>query len=456
MTFRKTLPLLACCMAALTLAACGGMPRAAAADEGLLSLPAPAYPEARFAVISDTHLYDTRLGTGGEAFQHDMLSGRKLLAQTPELLTAALERVEGTGARFLLISGDLTKDGEKQSHLLMAERLGGLSARGIRVYVVPGNHDVLNPQASSYDEKGTSPVPHITPGEFADIYRGFGYGDALYRDPGSLSYVAEPVPGLWLLAIDSANYAGNVQRGHYETGPGLTAERVAWIKGMLAEALRQDKAVLCMMHHGAMEHYAGNARYYPQYIVNGWKDFSAMLAAYHARVVFTGHFHAQDVTLMKDADGRFLYDVETGSLATFPDPVRAVAIGADQRMTVTSSFITSLPSFAEKGADFRKYSEDFSTESGATIGIETMRQLGVSKKDAAVLAPQVAEAVIAHYKGDERFTGTTMLGAPRLGLMGSLVVSLRKELVAGFWNDLPPADNDLVIDLSSGEWTAAE
>jgi 3',5'-cyclic AMP phosphodiesterase CpdA len=459
MTMKKTPLLLSCCALLALLASCGGVQYPPAADgdpDGLLALPAPAYPEARFAVISDPHLYDPRLGTEGEAFQKDMLYGRKLLSAGPELLAAALQRVEETGARFLLIPGDLTKDGERQSHLLMAERLSAIQARGIRVFVVPGNHDILNPQAASYDGNGETPVAHVTPAEFADIYSDFGYGDALYRDPGSLGYVAEPVPGLWLLAVDSANYAGNVRRGRYETGPGLTTERVAWIRSMLAEALRQGKAVVCMQHHGAMEHYAGNDAYYPQYIVNGWKDYSAMLAAYHARVVFTGHFHSQDVTLRRDADGRFLYDVETGSLATFPDPVRAVGIGADQRMTVASSFITSLPSYAEKGVDFWKYAEEFAARSTLTVGSETLRKLGVSRKDTDVLAPQVSEAVMANLRGDERFTGATMLGAARLGLMGGLVVSLRKGQIAGFWNDLPPADNDLVIDLSNGEWSPAE
>lgn len=448
--------LLLLCAAAMLLASCAGIQYQYVADTNLAALlakPAPAYPAARFAVFSDPHLYDPGLGMEGKAFQQYMIDDRKLLSADPEILSIALQRVEDSGAGFLLVPGDLTKDGERQSHLLMAQMLGEVSRKGIHVYVVPGNHDILNPASVSYSEKGTAPVPNITAGEFAEIYKDCGYGDALLRDPGSLSYVAEPVPGLWLLAVDSANYAHNAGKKESVTGGGLTQARITWIESTLAEALRRGKAVIVMMHHGVIEHYPGNAKYYPEYLVNDWQQVSQMLTAYHARAVFTGHFHAQDITLKSDPNGLFLYDIETGSLPTFPDPMRSVAIGADQRMTIASSFIKKLPSFTAKGVDFWKYSEDFIRTAGAAIGVKTMKGLGVSQRDADALAPQVADALIAHFRGDEHFTGTVMLGAPHLGLMGSLAVALKKDEIASLWTDLPPADNDITINLSTGDWT---
>jgi 3',5'-cyclic AMP phosphodiesterase CpdA len=424
---------------------------------GLLGQPAPAYPAARFAVFSDPHLYDPGLGTEGPAFQEYMLNERKLVSAGPELLAAALRMVRESGAQFLLVPGDLTKDGERQSHLVMAARLGELAREGVRVYVVPGNHDIMNPAALGYSAAGTAPVANVTPAEFADIYREFGYGDAQSRDPGSLSYVAEPVPGLWLVAVDSANYADNAKRKTPQTGAGFTQERVSWIEGVLADALRKGKAVIVMEHHGVVEHYTGNQTYYPQYLANGWKQLSDMYAAYHARAVFTGHFHSQDVTLKATPeDGTFLYDVETGSLLTFPNPVRTVEIRADQRMVVSSVSITDLPSYRDRGVDFGASSRDFMRKAGDAIAISTMKSLGVPKADTDILAPQVTDAIIAHVSGDERFTGSVMLGAPKLSLMANLVVSLRKDQVAGLWQDLPPADNDLTIDLAGGGWTAGQ
>ena len=421
--------------------------------EALLARPMPAYPAARFAVISDPHLYDTGLGIEGAAFEQYMERDRKLLPETHEILGEALARVRSLGAGFLLVCGDLTKDGEKQDHLLMAAQLEGLARSGVRVFVVPGNHDINNPHAMSYSEKGATPVARVTPAEFAEIYRDFGYGEALFRDPGSLSYVAEPVAGLWLLAVDSASYAHNAARGHPETGAGLTQGRIDWMEEMLGEARRQDKAVIVMMHHGVVEHFPGQAKYHGEYLVNDRLQVAAMLAAYGVRVAFTGHFHAQDVTMTRTGAGGVLYDVETGSLASFPDPVRSVEITASQDMLIRSSFITEIPSFAAEGRSFEDFARESLHDNIGRIAIRTMKGLGIPEPEAMTIAPQIADAYLAHYAGDERFTGTEMLRSKGLSLMAGIVVSSRRDLVAGLWRDLPPADNDLDISLDTGSWS---
>jgi hypothetical protein len=449
---------LLCIAVTALLASCAGFHLRYPADTdvaALLARPAPLYPAARFAVLSDAHLYDTALGATGAAFQEYLDNDRKLLRESREILDAALSRVAGMGVDFLLIAGDLTKDGEKQDHQLMARELAGLRQKGIRTFVVPGNHDILNPRAMSFSESGTQRVPNVTPAEFAEIYNDFGYGEALSRDPGSLSYVAEPVPGLWLLAVDAANYGENARNGSPTTGGGLTQERVDWIEGVLRRALTLGKAVIILEHHGVLEHFPGQAKQSPEYLVNGWQQVSRMYAAYHARVAFTGHFHAQDVTLARTPGGHFLYDVETGSLVSIPNPVRSVEITASQRMIVHSSFITELPSFAARGEDFRTWSKDSVANGISVVAIRTMRGLGVSTEEASSLAPQIADAFIAHFEGDEKFTGTEMLRTKGLSLAAGIVVGARRDLVTGLWHDLEPADNDLSIDLATGEWSAA-
>ncbi|HET6487379.1 MAG TPA: metallophosphoesterase, partial [Spirochaetia bacterium] len=220
------------CVALALLASCAGLRYRYPGDPqiaALLAGPPPEVPAVRFAVISDAHLYDTGLGTDGSAFQDYLLNDRKLLVQSEEILVAAIQRIRSQDVSFVLITGDLTKDGERQDHLLMARELTALQKAGIKVYVVPGNHDIDNPHAMSYTAKGATPVASILPAEFAENYRDYGYGEAIARDPGSLSYVVEPVPGLWLLAIDSANYATNRQAGRPVTASGLTQAREDWI-----------------------------------------------------------------------------------------------------------------------------------------------------------------------------------------------------------------------------------
>jgi hypothetical protein len=202
-----------------------------------------------------------------------------------------------------------------------------------------------------------------------------------------------------------------------------------------------------------VEHFAGQARYFSRYLVRDWEKAADMLASYGVRVVFTGHFHAQDIALRQSASGRAIFDVETGSLVTFPDPVRLVAIDAEtQRMKIESSFVMDLPSFSTRGVDFWQYSRDFTHEGTRRIAAKAMRSYGISSEEASTIAAQVADAFVAHFRGDEHFTGTEMLGTRGLSPLAGLVVGMRRDLITSLWNDPEPPDNDLVIDLAAGTW----
>src|SRR5512136_2567861 len=66
----------------------------------------------RFAVMSDPHLYNPRLGTTGSAFDTYLSHDPKLLKESEAILESALESIIQQRVKFLIISGDLTKDGE--------------------------------------------------------------------------------------------------------------------------------------------------------------------------------------------------------------------------------------------------------------------------------------------------------------------------------------------------------
>jgi 3',5'-cyclic AMP phosphodiesterase CpdA len=293
----------------------------------------------------------------------------------------------------------------------------------------------------------------VTPGEFAEIYREFGYGEALRRDPGSLSYVAEPVPGLWLLGIDTCRYMENTPKDGPVTDGRLDPHRIAWVESVLAEALRLGKAVTVFMHHGVIEHFRDEAKSWGEYLVDDFPEVGRMLAAYGVRVAFTGHFHAQDAVLARFPDGSCLYDVMTGSLASAPN-VRIVSVDTGGRMAIRSEPVASLPSFAAKGVDFAAFARTYVHDRIAGIAVATMRKMFVPVRDTVVLAPQIADAFLAAYSGDERFTGTERLTRKGLSLMGRIVVANQKNKIEPLWDDLEPVDNNLVIDLATGSWRA--
>ena len=151
--------------------------------------------KADFAVFSDPHLYDSNLGTSGSAFEAYLKQDRKLLAESEAILQSMISTLSAEKLDFVLIPGDLTKDGELSGHQKMAAYLRTLESSGKKVYVVPGNHDINNSHAVRFSGSSAEPVQTINPNDFATIYSDFGYSEAIERDPNSLSYIAEPEIG---------------------------------------------------------------------------------------------------------------------------------------------------------------------------------------------------------------------------------------------------------------------
>jgi len=424
---------------------------AAAPKQALPAGEAPDYPEASFIVFSDPHIYDTSLGTEGKAFEDYIANDRKLLRESVEILESAMGMIKAEKASFVLVPGDLTKDGERVSHELFAKYLSQLESAGKQVYVVPGNHDVLNGHSFKYVGDKTERVPNVKPEEFAQIYAEFGYKKALYRDPASLSYLAEPQKGLWLLALDSCRYAENVEGEESVTDGKFSPETLQWIEEMLTKAANDNKAVIVMQHHGIVEHYTSQEKNYGAYVVDDFPVVSKLLATYNARLVFTGHYHAQDITVERFPEtAKFVFDIETGSLVTYPCPYRVVSIDAAQKAAVRTERVTKI---ASHPTDFPQYGQAYLEGGIAGIASRTIQKYGIDAAEADKLAGQVAKAFVAHYSGDEKLpAGQVAISAEGMSGRAKLVVNNRKDLVEGLWADLEPQDNNITIDLKTGQW----
>lgn len=126
---------------------------------GASTLYAQREPLQRMAVVSDVHLMSPLLlEKGGAAFDSYIADDRKLLAESQELLDTVAGGLAAFRPQVVLITGDLTKDGERVSHELLVKRyLKPLKAQGVRVLVIPGNHDVNNPHAKMYGRPASLP-----------------------------------------------------------------------------------------------------------------------------------------------------------------------------------------------------------------------------------------------------------------------------------------------------------
>lgn len=407
---------------------------------------------ATFGVLSDTHLHDAAaLGASGPDWDAYMAEDRKMLAQSQETLDAALSDLASRKPQFLLFCGDLTKDGERVNHLLMASKLAAIRNQGIKVFVIPGNHDINNPHAVSYLTSPASPVDPVAPEDFRAIYADCGFKGAIATDPNSLSYIAEPVPGLWLFAVDSCDYASNVANGTPTTSGRIPPATLAWITQNLATAKAQGKMVLGMEHHGIVEHFAGQATFFPEYLLTGYESTGKTLADAGLNLMFTGHFHANDIAL-KDFGSSRLYDCETGSTVTAPCPYRFVNLDLGARsLAISTSTVTSIPSYASP-ASWTAFENAFLNAGleNLAVGMLTAAPYNVPLAQAQQLAPVFSASLAAHYAGDEKLANAPAAVASTLTALNASTDPLARTLgqfLGSLWTDPAPADNSVTLTL---------
>jgi hypothetical protein len=319
------------------------------------------------------------------------------------------------------------------------------------VFVIPGNHDINNPHACRYNGDSAIAIDRVQPADFRRIYADFGYGDAIYTDTASLSYVTEPAPGLWLIGMDACRYAENVT--FPITSGKFSDATLSWIIARLQEVRAKQKFVLGFLHHSILEHYTGEEQLFPEYIVDNYQNISKQFSDNGMQVVFTGHYHAQDITLSDFGSGTDFYDIETGSLVTYPCPVRFMTLSTQYALAITSQFVQQI-SFDTGTKTFPEYAHDYLLSGMQTIaynllvGPKASGGFGFSDSVAAMLAPQFALAFSAHYSGDEKpDTQTVSTIQSYLNSPNPDLVQMGQYLKA-FWTDLPPQDNTLTIQLN--------
>lgn len=289
----------------------------------------------KIMVLSDIHLLAPSLHDEGKAAQQLDAADMKLVLQSDTIMQAMIDSIISEKPLLLLITGDLTFNGEKESHERLASHLQRLQLAGVRTLVIPGNHDVMCPYSKSYTGNEPAAVASVTADEFAAIYHDFGYDDNSQRDPNSLSYTCEPVPGLIILGIDSNRYAtSHDEVAEYHTDGAVKPETLEWIRQQLADTKDNRKTVIAMMHHHLVEHIDGEAMLLPNYIVAHHLEMAQVLKEDGVKAVFTGHLHITDAATF---DG--ITDIATGSASTYPLPVRSAVIDpAFTAMTISTSF----------------------------------------------------------------------------------------------------------------------
>lgn len=260
--------------------------------------------EKKLILATDIHYFAPELTDGGTAFHWMVNQGDGKVVQYISQITEAFvaEALEEKPDAVIL-SGDLSLDGEKLSHVALTRKLQPLRRAGIPVLVIPGNHDINNPAAAGYLEDGTYPASPTSPEEFEQIYEDFGYGQADSRDPYSLSYTYRLDDMTMLLMLDSCQYengnkvGGVIRNGTYE-----------WLDQVLEEAWDNGMNVIPVAHHNLLEE---SELYVLDCTIEHSEELEEKLSAWDVCLFLSGHLHVQH---MKEENG--IYEIVTSSLAT--------------------------------------------------------------------------------------------------------------------------------------------
>jgi predicted MPP superfamily phosphohydrolase len=309
------------------------------------------------AIISDLHVMAPELLVNdGSAFEEYLNQDRKMLRESLEILQTLVDDILELKPDLTLVTGDLTKDGERVSHLLVAQQLQRLVDAGIHVLVVPGNHDINNPDARTFDGDRTTPTETITRKEFAEIYRNMGYDDRSQRDPDTLSYRRDLNDKLTILAADACMDRLNtfVSRGdardHCKTSGRLEPSTQQWLVEQATQATASGHRAIAMMHHHLAPHFHMEETLAAPYMVDDAGQLCQRLVEAGVHVIFTGHLHISDISQINHPSGAMV-EIATAAAVGYPCQWRVASCnpeaGKMQLHTRTLYSLPSQPNFAE-------------------------------------------------------------------------------------------------------------
>ncbi len=337
-----------------------------------------------------------------ESFLDFNAVGQKMLFISEAILKTAVDKLIEQEVDAVLIPGDLTENGSKAGHEMVASQCARLEAAGISVYAMCGNHDInktpkkymtveqANAQGLTIyetfsDGSCSVRVPGVSPEEFMTIYHNYGYDNAValdrldepvhvtitkkgeiteyeYDEVGTMSYVQDlPGSNFRLISIDAANYYEDENEKTYYmtyygedhkteikgTGyPVMTDRLFKWTETQLNAAKEAGKKPIVMSHfpiNNQMGDVVGLLTDGIDNRMNMARELLSLFAEYNVEYVFTGHLHTQHETSYTSTFFETtVNDVETGCLSNYPLPMRYLSFGNDGKVSIRNDYLSSV------------------------------------------------------------------------------------------------------------------
>lgn len=277
---------------------------------GCVQKPLVSHQNLKLIVASDIHYFLKEYYQDCEWFEDSMLYGDgKMVTYADEIIDTFIEAVKHEKPDLVILTGDLTFNGEKGSHEGLAKKLSEIKAAGIHVAVLPGNHDVDNYQSKGYGKDDYFDVDNIDAKMFQTIYKDLGYDIAMSQHDKSLSYRIDLNDDYSLLMMDTTSH--NLTTGApIDVGGSLTESTMTWLNQQMQDIKKQKKIPLVAMHHNLTDH---NELLNQGFTIRDHQKIVDLFEDYHVPFVLSGHMHCQNIKKINH-----IYDIASSSLLDAP------------------------------------------------------------------------------------------------------------------------------------------
>ena len=270
-----------------------------------------------FYLITDTHYFEPSLGASGKAFENYMSREQYFMAESSDIVKGAFAQMAADKTiDTIIIPGDLSKNGEIESHKSFIKELNKLKASGKKIFVLTAGHD-FNEKSRAFVNDEQIEVEGTPFGELYNLYYDFGFSQALSVDKRTLSYVAEVADGVRMLAI-------NCDSEGRKKGT-IDDEMYAWMQVQLDDAKKAGSSIFAICHYPVIPpvpvfDIVGDAK------LDDWRRVASFLADNGVELVLTGHMHIQSINDYTSANGNKIYDICTACATGSPAKYRKISI----------------------------------------------------------------------------------------------------------------------------------
>lgn len=285
-------------------------------------------------VLSDPKVLASSLISNTSSYQEACKNSLMALSESQGIFDAKIKEVEETKPDVLLVTGDLTFNGELASHQYVASKLLEVKTEiqktnpDFRIALVPGENDINNSSAKSYSSDVTD-SQLTTLDKFKKIYSSVIYSDAItsFINPdsqaGSLSYTLDLKGNYTLIMMDDCRYSSDNQMTSLKEGQGIiTDKELSYVKTQISNARNKGNAVIGLTHHSLIPH-SDYDNLIPYGMMTSYSSISASLIKAGMSVVFTGHTDINDVSSLTTSYGS-LYDICSTSGVSYSGDTRTV------------------------------------------------------------------------------------------------------------------------------------